>query len=101
MSSSLSTPRRSERPGKAVQRYRPSSGDVPSELQDMISNVAQEAAAKSPVPFAPDAVTALEESLEPMLEAVCAAALKHANDNGREEILEEDLKAVSKSYMSK
>ena len=43
----------------------------------------------------------LEEALEPMLEALCAAALEHAQSQGREEILEEDLRAVSKKIMAK
>ena len=77
--------------------YRPS--DVPTELLDMIHSVAASAAAKSSVPFEPSAVAALEEAMEPMLEALCASALKHAQDNGREDITEADLKAVSSSYM--
>ena len=46
-----------------------------------------------------DAVVALEEALEPMLEALCAAALEHAQADGRETILESDLQAVSKRFM--
>jgi histone H3/H4 len=51
------------------------------------------------VPFETEAVVALEEALEPMLEALCAAALKHATSKGRVNIEEEDLRAVSKSFM--
>ena len=47
-----------------------------------------------------DAVVALEEALEPMLEAFCAAALRHAHDNGRDTIQEADLQAVSKDFMA-
>ena len=99
--STTEAPRRSERAGKAPQRYRPASADVPSELLDMIRSVAASAAAKSSVPFEPDAVAALEECLEPMLEALCAQALVHAQKAGREEISEVDLQAVSKSFMAK
>ena len=65
----------------------------------MIRDVAVAAAAKSDVPFASDAVVALEEALEPMLEALCAAAHKHAVSKGRTDIAEDDLRAVSKSFM--
>ena len=34
-----------------------------------------------------------------MLEALCASALKHAKQAGREEITEAVLKAVSKTFM--
>ena len=90
--------RTSERASKAPTRFRPSSADVPSELLDLIRNVATAAASKSTVPFEPSAVTALEEALEPMLEALCEAAMKHAKAAGREEIEEADLKAVSKHF---
>jgi hypothetical protein len=47
-------------------------------------------------PHAPqDAVVALEESLEPMLEALCEKAIAHAETQGRETFTIEDLKAVS------
>ncbi len=45
------------------------------------------------------AVVALEEALEPILEALCNAALKHAERNGRTQITVDDLSAVSKTYM--
>ena len=67
----------------------------------MIKSVAESAASKSSVPFEPAAVTALEEALEPMLEALCAEALKHAEARGCTEIEESDLKAVSKQYFAK
>ena len=95
----VSPPRRSERDSKAPVRYRPASADVPSELLDMIHSVAESAAEKSAIPFEPAAVAALEESLEPMLEALCAAAHKHAQESGRDDITEADLKAVSKDFM--
>ena len=80
--------------------YRPGgNADVPNELLEMIHSVAESAAEKSSIPFEPAAVAALEESLEPMLEALCAAAHKHAEAAGREEITEADLKAVSKDFM--
>ena len=41
----------------------------------MIRDVASSAAEKSDVPFEQAAVVALEEALEPMLEALCKAAL--------------------------
>ena len=47
------------------------------------------------------AVVALEEALEPMLEALCKQALEHATKNGRDEITETDLKAVSKNFKGK
>jgi hypothetical protein len=47
------------------------------------------------------AVVALEEALEPMLEALCKQALEHAKKSGREEITEVDLKAVSKNFKGK
>ena len=93
--------RSSKRVAKAPSFYRPSSADVPSELLDLIRDVASSAASKSSVPFEPSAVTALEEALEPMLEALCAKALAHANEAGRDEIEEKDLKAVSKSFAAK
>ena len=72
---------------------------MPNEIVEMIRDVACAAAAKSAVPFEADAVVALEEALEPMLEALCAAALKHAEAKGRETITEEDLRAVSKDVV--
>ncbi len=36
-----------------------------------------------------------------MLEALCNQALEHARKNGREEITEADLKAVSKNFKGK
>ena len=64
--------RQSERASKAPARFRPgASADVPTELLDLIRDVASSAAARSDVPFEPSAVTALEEALEPMLEALC------------------------------
>jgi histone H3/H4 len=65
----------------------------------MIHNVAMSAAAKSKVPFDPSAVVALEEALEPMLEALTAAAFERATAQGRADFTEEDLKAVSKTFM--
>ena len=91
--------RRSERSKAHPQRFRPTSGDVPAELLDMIRDVAASAAAKSEVPFEADAVVALEEALEPMLEAVCSAAFARAAEKGRDEIELEDLKAVSATFM--
>ena len=44
-------------------------------------------------------MVALEEALEPILEALCEAALKHAEKNGRTQITVDDLSAVSKTYM--
>ncbi len=67
----------------------------------MIREVALSAACKSAVPFEPAAVVALEEALEPMLEALCEAALARANKNGREEITEADLRAVAKDVVGK
>lgn len=43
-------------------------------------------------------MVALEEALEPMLEALCKAALQRAEKDGRDSFTEEDLKAVSKTY---
>lgn len=94
-------PRRSARGTKMPERFRPSSADLPAELQSLIRESAQVAASKSKVPFESGAVVALEEALEPMLESLCEAALAHATKEGREEILEADLKAVSSRYMAK
>ena len=44
-------------------------------------------------------MVALEEALEPMLEALCAAALQEAQRHGRDAIIEADLAAVSKDFM--
>ena len=44
---------------------------------------------------------ALEEALEPMLEALCKQALEVAKKDGREEISPADLKAVSKNFKGK
>lgn len=71
---------------------------MPDELAQLIHQVACQSAAKSKVPFESNAVVALEEALEPLLEALCAAALKHAESKGRTDIMVEDLKAVSKQY---
>ena len=65
----------------------------------MIHDVATSAALKSDIPFESEAVVALEEALEPMLEALCAAALRHAEKDGRFEINDKDLKAVSAEVM--
>ena len=54
-----------------------------------------------PLVWRQGAVVALEEALEPMLEALCNQALEHARKNGREEITEADLKAVSKNFKGK
>ncbi len=35
------------------------------------------------------------QALEPLLEALCEAALKHTEKSGRKDITEDDLKAVS------
>ena len=85
---------------KAPTRFRPSS-DAPTELLELIHSAATAAAAESTVPFESDAIIALEEALEPVLEAMCAAALKVATKAGRESISEADLKQVSKDYMKK
>lgn len=77
-------------------RLRPSTpSEVPTELLELIHSAATGAASKSKLPFESEAVVALEEALEPMLEALCAAALAHAEKAGRAEINEDDLKAVA------
>ena len=91
--------RKSVRSKTAPVRFRPGNSDCPTELLTLIHEVATSAADKSNVPFEPDAVVALEEALEPMLEAMCAQAYKLAKADGREEITEQDLRAVSKSFM--
>ena len=83
-------PRRSQRGCKAPERYRPGLAEVPSCLAAMIHDVAAAAAAKSDVPFDADAVVALEEALEPMLEALCAKAFEHAAKEGRDTIGESE-----------
>lgn len=64
-------------------------------MLELIHSAATGAASKSKLPFESEAVVALEEALEPMLEALCAAALAHAEKAGRAEINEDDLKAVA------
>jgi len=91
--------RQSTRKTAAPARFRPGSSDVPSELLDMIHSVAATAAAKSSVPFDAAAVVALEEALEPCLEALCSQALAHAAKNGRDIFNEADLKAVSGCFL--
>ena len=94
--------RSSGRDRKPVDRYRPSSSaEMPSWLSDMIRDVAASAAAKSTIKFEANAVVALEESLEPMLELLCEKAIKHAEKAGRKEFTIDDLKAVSKDLMKK
>ena len=93
------SPRRSQRTGKAPERYRPTLADVPSELANMLHDVATTAAAKSDVPFETDAVVALEEALEPMLEALCAKAFEHAAKDGRAEITESECVPRRRSNM--
>ena len=95
------TERRSARASKAPSRYRPSTADMPEDFQEMIHDVACSAVGKSDVTFDPAAVIALEEALEPMLEALCKAALAHAEKDGRDTFTEADLKAVSKTYYKK
>ena len=89
----------STRKKQTVARFRPASADIPSDLLEMIRDVACAAAAKSKVPFETSAVTALEEALEPCLEALCEAALAHAQKAGRDEISSDDLKAVAATYI--
>ena len=94
-------PRASGRITKQPMRLRPSTpSEVPTELLELIHSAATGAASKSKLPFESDAVTALEEALEPMLEALCAGALAHAEKAGRTEINEADLKAVAASIFS-
>eukprot|EP00900_Chrysochromulina_parva_P002485 jgi/Chrpa1/12237/Chrysochromulina_OHIO_Genome00004984-RA len=94
--------RRSKRDTKAPERFRPSHfADVPHELMTLIHDVAASAASKSDVPFEADAIVALEEALEPMLEALCAKAFVLAAKDGRDTITEDDLRTVSKEFMAK
>lgn len=93
------TVRRSVRSKTHPQRFRPTNDNMPAELAALVRDVAATAAAKSAIPFEADAVIALEEALEPMLESVCAAAMDHATKKGRSDIELEDLQAVSKSFM--
>ena len=82
------------------QRFRPgASADMPDDLAKVIHEAATSAAAGSSIPFEASAVVALEEALEPMLEALCAAALEKAQAAGRDEITEADLKAAAKPFM--
>lgn len=83
--------RRSKRDTKAPERFRPSHfADVPHELMTLIHDVAASAASKSDVPFEADAIVALEEALEPMLEALCAKAFALAAKDGRDTITEDE-----------
>lgn len=61
--------RRSKRSKKAPMRFRPGGdADTPSSIDNMIHEIALQATAKSDVPFAPDAVVALEHALEPAMQ---------------------------------
>jgi len=97
--SSRNTGRKSSRVAKPPPRFRPGSSDIPEFLLSMIAEIASNAASKSPISFESGAVTALEEALEPCLEALCQAALAHAEKNGRQIFDASDLQAVSKKYM--
>lgn len=66
----------------------------------MIHDVAAAAAAKSDVPFESDAIVALEEALEPMLEALCAKAFELASKEGRDFIQEAEYEACFPSLAS-
>ena len=50
-------------------RFRPGGdANTPSSIDTMIHDIALQATAKSSVPFAPDAVVALEQALEPAMQ---------------------------------
>eukprot|EP00964_Phaeocystis_antarctica_P098817 scaffold64777_cov62-Phaeocystis_antarctica.AAC.5 len=94
------TKRRSGRSTGQPSRYRAGS-DLPTEFQDLVHTAAADAVSKSAHSFEAGAVVALEEALEPMLEALCKQALEVAKKDGREEISPADLKAVSKNFKGK
>ena len=93
--------RRSSRASKAPTRFRPASADMPEEIAVMIRDVAASVAADSDIPFAPEAVSMLEEMLEPIFEALMVKALEHAVKAGREAITEADILAVRSSVVGK
>ena len=114
--------RKSTRTRNAPQRLTPNS-DLPTDIQNMIHDAAQSTAAKSDVPFAPEAVTMLEQALcvppptlaraspretasltnrlflslrEPIFRNMMEAAMKNAVENGRDTITDKDLDVIRK-----
>jgi len=67
----------------------------------MIRDVASSVAAKSDVPFSSEAVTSLEQALEPIFEALMVAALRNAVAAGRDSITEKDINAVKGKIIGK
>ena len=91
--------RESKRVRKTPQRFRPGS-DLPSELSEMIRNIASKAAQKSNIPFQVDALGTLEDALEGILEKVFVAAYDKAKSRGSSEIDAKDIQEVHTMIMS-
>ena len=92
--------RKSSRVRRTPQRFRPNSS-LPTELSNMIQDIASKAAQKSNVPFQVDALSTLEDALEGILEKVFVAAYQKAKDRGSSEIDASDIQAVHKQIMSR
>lgn len=66
----------------------------------MIRDVAATVAGKSSVPFSCEAVSYLEQALEPVFEALMVQALEHAVKSGRDSVTEADLAAVKSKVIA-
>ena len=66
----------------------------------MIRDVAATVAGKSSVPFSAEAVSYLEQALEPVFEALMVQALEHAVKSGRDSVTEADLAAVKSKVIA-
>ena len=60
--------------------------------------ISAEAAKKAPMPLSSDAITALEQALEPAIESFIAAAVAHSEKKGNGEVGPKDFEAVLKFY---
>ena len=84
--------RSSSRATKAPQRFRPAGG---SGYTSMVQKIAGDAAQKASLPLSSDAVTALEDALEPAIQAFLDAAIAHSKTG---DVGPEDFKAVLDFY---
>eukprot|EP00945_MAST-04E_sp_MAST-4E-sp1_P007122 g7122.t1 len=92
-------PLRSKRVRRTPQRFRPGS-DLPTELSEMVRNIACKAAQKSNIPFQTDALGTLEDALEGILEKVFVAAYSKAKERGSQEIEASDIQEIHKMIMN-
>ena len=70
-----------------------------SSLSNLLSDIAASAAAKSSIPFQADALSALENALEGVLEKVFVAAYAVAKDKGRKTIEAKDIQQVHRAIL--